>query len=181
MDLTAFTLDPRRIPTIGRTLARPENVLAFRDLTVFASSNKGYLSRIDPDGQEHTIGALPGGEPTTMALDSEDSFPVNNTADGNIYRLYFDGRSELVLADVGEHQLGSANYVFLDSKGRLWIAVATRRRPPHRLVHIAPDGYILLVDRAGPGSSPTASVGQMKFVSTRPRQWLTYRKPSDDA
>ena len=40
--------------------------------------------------------------------------------------------------------MGSANYVFLDAKRRLWVAVASRRQPPHASIHVEPDGYIAL-------------------------------------
>lgn len=84
-----------------------------------------------------------------MALEGDSALLVNNTADGNIYRLHLDGRHELVLDSVGGAPLGSANYVFRDSRGRLWIAVATRRRPPHTEIHVESDGYIALMDESG--------------------------------
>ena len=149
MRIAEFTLDPRQIASVGRGLSRPENVLAFRDGTVYASSNRGYISRIRPDGGQDEIYRLPAGEPTTMALESDTTLLVNNTADGNVYRLHVDGRSECVLSEIEGVALGSANYVYLDSRGRVWVAVATRRRPPHDRVHIEPDGYIVLIDGTG--------------------------------
>lgn len=130
-NITDLTLRPADLARVGRGLARPENVLAFRDGTVFASSNKGHITRIAPDGRQWRIGQVPHDAPTTMALGDDDSLIVNNTGDGNIYRLHLDGRSELLLDTIEGRPIGSANYVFLDSKRRLWIAVATRNTPPH--------------------------------------------------
>ncbi len=130
-DIAKLTLQPTDLKRVGRDLSRPENVLAFRDGTVFASSNKGHITRIASDGRQWRIGQVPHDAPTTMALDDDDSLILNNTGDGNIYRLHLDGRSELLLDTIEGHPIGSANYVFRDSTGRLWIAVATRDSPPH--------------------------------------------------
>jgi sugar lactone lactonase YvrE len=129
MDIAEVELRPSELRRVGRGLARPENVLAFRDGTVFASSNQGHITRIAPDGRQWRIGRVPHGQPTTMALDDDDSLIVNNTGDGNVYRLHLDGRSELLLDTIEGRPIGSANHVFLDSRRRLWIAVARRRRP----------------------------------------------------
>lgn len=149
MSIDGFTLALTDLRRVGKGLRRPENVLAFRDGTVFTSSNSGYLSRIDPDGHQVEIGAIPDGQPTTMALEDDASILVNNTADGNVYRLGLDGHHELVLDAIDGEPLGSANHVFRDSRGRTWIAVATRRRPPHQTIHVESDGYIALMDEHG--------------------------------
>lgn len=149
MNIEDFVLQIDQVGRYGSGLSRPENVLAFRDGTVFASSDRGSIVRISPGGAQWEIGNLPGGQPTTMALDSDTALLLNNTADGNIYRLYLDGRHELVLDSIDGVPIGSANYVFKDSRGRLWIAVATRHRPPHAEISVEPDGYIALMDESG--------------------------------
>ncbi len=146
-DITQLSLRPEELRRVGHGLARPENVLAFRDGTVFTSSNQGHITRIAPDGRQWRIGRVPHDAPTTMALADDDSLIVNNTGDGNLYRLWLDGRSELLLDAIEGRPLGSANYVFLDSRGRLWIAVATRNAPPHGPADPAnPLGYIALLE-----------------------------------
>jgi gluconolactonase len=143
---TALRIAVSELGRWGRDLSRPENVLAFRDGTVFASSNQGHITRIAPDRRQWQFGNLPGGQPTTMALESQRALLVNNTADGCIYRLSLDGRHELVLDSIEGHPIGSANHVFRDGRGRIWIAVATRRQPPHEIIHVVPDGYIALLE-----------------------------------
>lgn len=145
--ITELTLQPTDLRRVGHGLARPENVLAFRDGTVFTSSNKGYITRIAPDGRQWRIGRVPHDAPTTMALADDDSLIVNNTGDGNIYRLRLDGTSELLLDTIEGRPIGSANYVFLDSRGRLWIAVATCTAPPHGPADPArATGYIAVLE-----------------------------------
>lgn len=146
MSVAGFALSPGALGRVGRDLQRPENVLAFRDGTVFASSDRGHVVRIDPDGTQTRIGDIPGAAPTTMALESDEALIVNDTADGNVHRLRFDGRYETVLDTLDGEPLGSANYVFRDNRDRIWVAVATRRRPPHDPIHVVPDGCIALID-----------------------------------
>jgi sugar lactone lactonase YvrE len=82
-----------------------------------------------------------------MALADDDSLIVNNTGDGNVYRLHLDGRCELLLDTIEGRPIGSANYVFLDSRARLWIAVATRNVPPHGPADpTATTGYIAVLE-----------------------------------
>jgi sugar lactone lactonase YvrE len=146
-DISTVSLRPEDLRRVGRDLARPENVLAFRDGTVFASSNKGHITRIAPDGRQWRIGQVPHDAPTTMALADDDTLIVNNTGDGNLYRLHLDGRSELLLDTIEGRPIGSANHVFLDSRGRLWIAVATRNVPPHGPADpTAATGYIAVLE-----------------------------------
>lgn len=145
--ISQLSLRPQDLRRVGHDLARPENVLAFRDGTVFASSNQGHITRIAPDGRQWRIGRVPHDAPTTMALDDDDSLIVNNTGDGNLYRLHLDGRSELLLDTIEGRPIGSANYVFLDSRGRLWIAVARSTRPGHGPVDPrAATGYVAVRD-----------------------------------
>ena len=132
---------------LGRDLARPENVLCFRDGTVLASSNQGYVSVIDPSGGQRRIPAAPGSAPTTMALESEEALIVNDTTDGKLHRLRLDGGGyEPFLEEIDGSPLGSANYVFRDTRNRYWIAVATRHQPPHESIEVVADGYIAVIE-----------------------------------
>jgi hypothetical protein len=147
-----FHLGIEELGAVGRNLSRPENVLAFRDGTVFASSNQGHIVRIDPDGRQWKIGALPGGQPTTMALESDEALLVNNTADGNVYRLRLDGRHEIFLDSIdgtdrralGPDPLGETIFpdgIALDTDGNVWIAAVSH----NGLMIVSPDGEMQTV------------------------------------
>jgi sugar lactone lactonase YvrE len=144
--LGEFTMTVEHLGRHGHGLKRPENVLCFRDGTIFASSDAGFISRIEPDGRQREIGSAAGRAPTTMLLESEDSLIVNDTTDGMLHRLRFDGTYETYLDEVDGEPIGSANYVFRDNRDRIWIAVASRRKPPHESIAIVPDGYIAVVE-----------------------------------
>jgi len=144
--VSTLQLDLGELAQVGHDLRRPENVLCFRDGTVFASSNEGFLTRISPEGRQWRIGNSPGAAPTTMALESETAIIVNDTADGHVHRMRLDGHYETLIEEIDGQPIGSANYVFLDRQDRLWIAVATRKPPPHETIEVRHDGYIALVE-----------------------------------
>lgn len=150
VDIHEFTIPIHSLQHIGQGLSRPENVLAFRDGTVYTSSNRGYVARIHPDGSQSTIGSIPVGEPTSMALDADGNLLVNNTSDGKLYRFSLHGHTEVVLDTINGQPIGSTNYVFRDSKARTWLAVSSRRTPPFAEYLVQPDGYIVLIDDKGP-------------------------------
>ena len=150
VDIHELTIPVHSLQHIGQGLSRPENVLAFRDGTVYTSSNRGYVTHIHPDGSQSTIGSIPNGEPTSMALDADGNLLVNNTRDGKLYRLSPHGHTEVVLDTIDGQPIGSINYVFQDSKARTWLAVSSRRTPPFAEYLVQPDGYIVLIDEKGP-------------------------------
>ncbi len=150
IDIHEFTIPIHSLQHVGQSLSRPENVLAFRDGTVYTSSNRGSVTSIYADGSQSTISSIPGGEPTSMALDVDGSLLVNNTRDGKLYRLSSTGHAEVVLDTIDGQPIGSTNYVFRDSKARIWLAVSSRRTPPFGEYFVQPDGYIALIDEKGP-------------------------------
>jgi len=108
------------------------------------------VTRIDPDGQQTFLGGL-GGEPNGLAMADDGSIIVANVGTGAIQKLHPDGHSEESLTEVDGVKLTSANYVFLDSKKRLWMAFSTR--DSHWWPAAAsprPDCYIVLLDEKGP-------------------------------
>jgi sugar lactone lactonase YvrE len=146
-----FTLDPAGLGRLGHGMSRAENVLGFRDGTVFAGSDKPWVTRIAPDGAQQRLGAIPGGELATMAVESEEALLVSSTSDGNVYRLRLDGRHELYLDGIDGHPHGRANFVFRDTQRRTWIVVATATHEyPMQGYEIQDDGYVILVDGRGP-------------------------------
>src|SRR6266849_811396 len=145
-----FRLELSDLTYTGHDLVRPESVLAKPNGTLWVSDGRGGVTRIDPDGQQTFLGGL-GGEPNGLAMADDGSIFVANDVTGTIQKLHPDGHSEEFLTEVDGVKLTSANYVFLDSKNRLWMAFSTRES--HwwpAAAHPRPDGYIVLLDEKGP-------------------------------
>ena len=144
------TLDPAELGRLGHGMSRAENVLGFRDGTVFAGSDKPFVTRIAPDGTQERVGSIPGGELATMAVESEEALLVSSTSDGNVYRLWLDGRHETYLDGIDGRPHGRANFVFRDTRHRTWVVVATAtHRYPMTGYEIQDDGYVILIDDQG--------------------------------
>lgn len=145
-----FQLDLSELTYTGHDLVRPESVIAKPNGTLWVSDGRGGVTRIDPDSQQTFLGGL-GGEPNGLAMADDGSIIVANIGTGTIQKLHPDGSVEELLTEVDGVKLTSANYVFIDSKSRLWMAFSTRE--PHRWPAAAsprPDGYIVLLDEKGP-------------------------------
>jgi gluconolactonase len=145
-----FHLELSDLNYTGHDLVRPESILAQRDGTLWTSDGRGGVTRIDPDGQQHFLGGL-GGEPNGLAMAEDGSIYVANIGTGTIQRLHPDGRTEEFLTEVDGVKVTTANFVFLDSRNRLWMSFSTRE--PHWWPAAAqprPDGYIVLLDEKGP-------------------------------
>jgi len=144
-----FRLELSDLTYTGHDLVRPESIIAQPNGTLWVSDGRGGITRIDPDGQQHFISGL-GGEPNGMAMMEDGTILVANFASGAIQKLHPDGRIEEFLTEVDGMHLTSANYVYIDSKNRLWLAFSTRE--PQWWPAAAqprPDGYIVLVDEKG--------------------------------
>lgn len=148
--LKDFRLDLSELTYTGHDLVRPESIIATRDGTLYVSDGRGGITRINPDGSQQFLGGL-GGEPNGIALMDDGSILVANIGTGTIQKLFPDGHAEEFLTEVDGVKVSSANYVFIDSKNRLWLAFSTRES--HWWPAAAsprPDGYVVLVDEKGP-------------------------------
>ena len=133
----------------GHDLVRPESIIARPDGTLLVSDGRGGITRVDPDGSQHFIGG-PGGEPNGLALLDDGSILIANIGVGCIQKLYPDGRVEDFLTEVDGVRVSNANYVFVDSKNRVWMSFSTRDSPWRRAIYQPrPDGYIVLLDEKG--------------------------------
>jgi gluconolactonase len=146
-----FTLELSDLQFVHSGLARPENVLAEKDGTLWTPDNRGSLTRIDPDGTRTTVGSI-GPECNGLAMSADgQTIYIAHIGNGNVYKMDRDGQHELILGEIGGQPLGSANDVYLDSKDRLWISVSTRANPWFiAAANPRPDGYIILWDEKGP-------------------------------
>ncbi|MEO7019505.1 MAG: SMP-30/gluconolactonase/LRE family protein [Ktedonobacteraceae bacterium] len=145
-----FQLDLAQLTYTGHDLVRPESILAQPDGTLWASDGRGGITRINPDGSQDFLGGL-GGEPNGLAMLADGSLLIANIGGSAVQRLYPDGRTENFLTEVDGVPLTTPNFVFRDSKDRIWIAVSTREATWWAAAsYPQADGYIVLVDDKGP-------------------------------
>lgn len=146
-----FRLDLGDLSYTGHDLVRPESVVAQPDGTLWISDGRGGVTRLDAHGDQQFFEGL-GGEPNGLALADDGSIYVANIGTGTIQRLNPDtGQTEEFLTEIDGVKLTCANFVFLDSKNRLWAAFSTREQiwwPA--AAHPRPDGFIVLIDEKGP-------------------------------
>lgn len=146
--LKDFRLDFTDLTYTGHDLVRPESIIAERDGTLWTSDGRGGITHIATDGSQQFLGGL-GGEPNGIAR-TTDGIIVANIGTGSIQKLYFDGHHEELLTEVDGVRTTCANYVFIDSQKRLWLAFSTREEiwwPA--CAQPRPDGYIVLLDDKG--------------------------------
>lgn len=146
-----FHLDLNDLTYTGHDLVRPESVLAQPDGTLWTSDGRGGVNRINPDGSQQFIDGLGGTEPNGLAMTDDGSLIVANLGLSKVQKLHPYSQVEDVLTEVDGVSITTPNFVFLDSRNRLWISVLTREH--HWWPAAAaprPDGYIVLLDEKGP-------------------------------
>ncbi len=146
-----FRLDLSDLTYTGHDLVRPESVLAQPNGTLWTSDGRGGVTRINPNGSQQFIDGLGGTEPNGLAMTDDGSIIVANLGLSKVQKLHPDGKVEDYLTEVDGVSITTPNFVFLDSRNRLWISVMTREHhwwPAAASPH--PDGYILLLDEKGP-------------------------------
>jgi sugar lactone lactonase YvrE len=150
MSIKDFTLELSDLTFVFSGLSRPESIIAEKNGTLWTSDNRGGVTRIDPDGSMRTIGAI-GGDTNGLAMDGEGNLYIAHIEHGKIYKMDRDGNHTVILDAIDGQPLGAANYVFIDSKDRLWISISTRSIPWFIAAAAPrPDGYIILIDEKGP-------------------------------
>lgn len=146
-----FRLELSDLTYTGHDLVRPESVLAQPNGTLWTTDGRGGVTRINPDGSQQFLGGLGGNEPNGLAMTDDGSLIVANLGLGKVQKLHPDGHVEDLLTEVDGVSMTTPNFVFFDSRNRLWISVMTRER--HWWPAVAaprPDGYIVLLDEKGP-------------------------------
>src|SRR5579859_6566761 len=136
-----FRLDLSELTFTGHDLVRPESIIAQRDGTLWVSDGRGGITRIAADGQQQFFAGL-GGEPNGLAMQDDGTILVANIGTGTIQKMLPDGTTGDFLTEVDGVKLSSANYVFIDSKNRIWMGFSTRES--HWWLAAAnprPDGY----------------------------------------
>lgn len=150
VEMAKFKLETDSFQSVGKNLSRPECIIAESDGTLWISDDRAAVTCIRPDGSQELIGSM-GGAPNGLAMAADGTIYVANIGHGAFYRLAQDGRHEVLLDTLGGKPVGSANFVYIDDKARLWLTVSTVTTPRSAALHnkIA-DGYIILMDEKGP-------------------------------
>ncbi len=144
-----FRLTLDELQFFGADLSRPESVLALKDGTLYISDSRGGVQRRTPDGTMQLLPA-PAGEVNGLAMHADGTLVFADISEGKVMCIRPDGTAEVVLDSLNGEPLGSVNFVFVDSKDRLWVSVSTRSLPWFPAASSPrPDGYILRIDSSG--------------------------------
>lgn len=151
LPIKEFRLNLSDLTFTGHDLVRPESILAQPDGTLWASDGRGGVTSIAPNGEQRFI-ASPGGEPNGLAMTDDGAILIANIATGALQKLSpATSQVEELLTEVDGVKTTATNFVFIDSKQRLWIAFSTREQQWwSACAHPRPDGYIVLLDEKGP-------------------------------
>lgn len=144
-----FVLKLEELEYVGTKLKRPESILAEKDGTLWISDPRGLATRRKPDGSQQLLGTV-GGLPNGLAMDSNGNLYCANIGKGAVYQMNKRGLTQVFLDSIDGMPLGCPNFVFIDSRDRLWISCSTRKA--NWFDAISPpinDGYIILVDQNG--------------------------------
>ena len=153
--LIGFTVDPAEVRHVGRDLRRPESVVAMPDGTLWVSDWRGGVQRIAPDGTQSLIlqrldGAVPAGSTPNAFVFRDGKLVVANFGTRRLETMTADGETAILLDAIDGIPLGAVNYVLLDSNGRLWFTISTRRTPHNEALRPdVADGYIAVLDERG--------------------------------
>ncbi len=160
-----FEIDPRSLQTIGTDLSRPECILAEPDGSLWVADARGGVVHIQPDGQQEIItqkyadkinpasdvdrffvGTLPNG----LAFADNGDILISNFGTDCLERMKRTGETEILFDTIDGKEIGKVNFVYRDSKNRIWITITTMKK--NWLDALRPDlddGYIARYDERG--------------------------------
>lgn len=139
----------------GAGLNRPECLVTHESGWIFAADwrETGGIAMISPQGAvRRVVAQRPNDEPLRpngIALEAGGTFLVAHLGNdkGGLYRLYPDGACEPVLLELDGEPLPPCNFPLIDSQGRIWLTISTRKVP--RALDYRPDaatGFIVLIE-----------------------------------
>jgi sugar lactone lactonase YvrE len=133
---------------LGVGLDRPESVLLTARGEVFVSDHRCGVVQVGLP-KVPLNGAPSGFLPNGFALTPQREFLVASLG-GGVWRIDRERRVHPFLLEADGEPLAVANFVALDSAGRIWVSVSTRRVPREQGFNPeAADGFIVLVDERG--------------------------------
>ena len=139
-------IDLSQVKTIGRSILRPEGVMALDDGTLYTADGHGRCAKIKPDGQTSFFGNV-GGTPNGICIDSKGNCIIANIGNGQVQSLSPGGQHEVLLTHAGGRKISAPNFPFIDFKNRLWVSNSTEKEDiQEALQKPVPDGSIVLID-----------------------------------
>lgn len=135
---------------VGSDLSRPESVLATAAGEIFCSDHKVgvvQLGHVKRDLRGVPEGFIPNG---IALLRSREFLIANLGTGGGVWRIDSEAQLHPWLLEADGEPLTVTNFVGLDTRGRTWVSVSTRRTPRERAFRAdAGDGFIVMVDQDG--------------------------------
>jgi sugar lactone lactonase YvrE len=154
-----FEIDKSSIQYIGHDLQRPECILAEPDGTLWSADARGGVVKIKADGTEEIVTQkrsghfsdagsestryLEGTLPNGLAFAKNGDFLISNFGTDCLEVMSREGNSRVLADTIDGKPVGKVNFVFRDSRDRIWITVSTRTKNwMHALRTDLADGYI---------------------------------------
>ena len=160
-----FEVDVEHLNYIGRDLQRPECILAENDGSIWTADARGGVVHITPEGDQTIItqktdcalnasedvdrffnGTLPNG----LAFAANGDILISNFGTDCLEIMTRTGETRPLFDTVDGKPIGKVNFVYRDSKDRIWITVTTMKKNwLDALVPDLDDGYIIRYDQRG--------------------------------
>jgi len=187
--LAGWKIEPNSVEWVGRNLSRLECIIAQRDGTLIVADPRSSITKISQSGEQTLLPSLkeiqqkepsqvgksmPTGKvPNGIALGAEGNIFIADIGVGTIDKLSPNGILQTLFSEIDGRPLGKANYVMIDSKGRLWVTVSTRLDPWSAAMRPdVGDGFIALVEdgRLRIVADDIAFANEVKFDAKE--EWL---------
>lgn len=135
------------VQNIGSGIIRPEGVMVLSDGTLYTADGRGHCSKIQRNGETSFFGRL-GGLPNGICIDSRGNCIIANIGNGQVQRLFLDGRHEVLATQADGQRIYTPNFPLVDGRGRIWASNSTARQDVNEaLQQPAPDGSIILIEK----------------------------------
>jgi len=164
--ITPVRWEPPRAPTLEGSFAAnrilqvmelfatpdghgPEDVAVDAKGRVYVGVEEGRILRYAPDGSDPQVFADTGGRPAGMDFDNDGNLLVADTVKG-LLSINTDGKVDVLCTDAGDHPLGLADDVDVDSQNVAWFSDASYKWKQDQVfneaLENAPNGRLLKYD-----------------------------------
>jgi gluconolactonase len=160
--IDGFRVEKKDIGFVGENLKTPECVLCEKDGTLWVSDARGGVTKLLPNGRQafirQTRATLYGTRgpdleksiPNGMAIAENGDILVANYGTSQFEITRRNGETRVVYDSIDGHRLGEVNFIYRDSRKRLWFTIATMKLNwIDGLYPDGADGYVGLIDEKG--------------------------------